>query len=57
MYTGMDTEFGLEWQKSKDKEFTWLFWNKSNVSDFSARFFPDLSRAYKMVRAIEGKIA
>ena len=42
--------------KSKDKELTWLFWNKFNVSDFSARFFPDFSRAYNMVRVIEGKI-
>ena len=24
----MDTEFELEWQKSKDKEFTRLFWDK-----------------------------
>ena len=57
MYTGMDTEFELEWQKSKDKEFTRLFWNESNVSDFSTRFFsPYLSRAYSMVRVIEGKI-
>ena len=23
-YTGMDTEFELEWQKSKDKEMTWF---------------------------------
>ena len=38
-YTGMDTEFELEWQKSKDKELTRLFWNKFNVSDFSTRFF------------------
>ena len=52
----MDTEFELEWQKSKYKEFTLLFWNKFNVSDFSTRFFPDLSRAYNMVRVIEGKI-
>ena len=37
-YTGMDTEFELEWQKSKDKELTRLFWNKFNVSDFSTRF-------------------
>ena len=29
----MDTEFELERQKSKDKEFTRLFWNKFNVSD------------------------
>ena len=39
MYTGMDAEFELEWQKSKDKEFTRLFWNKYYVSDFSTRFF------------------
>ena len=31
MYTGMDTEFELEWQKSKDKEFPRLFWNESYV--------------------------
>ena len=44
--------------KSKDKECTQLFWNKFNVSDFSSWFFlPDLSRAYDMVRVIEGKIA
>ena len=24
-YTGMDTEFNLEWQKSKDKELTRFF--------------------------------
>ena len=24
-YTGMDTEFDLEWQKSKDKELTRFF--------------------------------
>ena len=53
----MDTEFELEWQKSKDKEFARLFWNKFNVPDFSTRFFPDLSRAHNMVRVIEGKIA
>ena len=53
----MDTEFELEWQKSKDKEFTRLFWNKFNVPDFSTRFFPDLWRAHNMVRVIEGKIA
>ena len=29
----MDTEFELEWQKSKNKELTRLFWNKFNVSD------------------------
>jgi len=52
----MDTEFELEWQKSNDKEFTRLFWNKFNVSDFSTRFFSNLSRAYNMVRVIEGKI-
>ena len=52
----MDTKFELEWQKSKDKEFARLFWNKFNVSDFRTRFFPDLSRAYNMVRVVEGKI-
>ena len=40
----MNTEFQLEWQKF-------------SVLDFSAeRFFPDFSRAYNMVRVIEGKI-
>ena len=52
----MDTEVESEWQESKDKELARLFWNKFNVSDFSTRFFPDLSRAYNMVRVIEGKI-
>ena len=53
----MDTEFELDWQKSKDKELMQLLWNKFNVSDFSTRFFfPDLSRAYNMVRVIKGKI-
>ena len=41
-YTGMDTEFDLEWQKSKDKELTRFFWNKLNISDFSTRFFSRL---------------
>ena len=48
----MDTKFELEWQKSKDKEFARLFWNKFNVSDFRTRFFPDFSRAYNMIRVI-----
>ena len=39
----MDTEFELVWQKSKDKEFTRLFRNKFNVSDFSTRFFTQLT--------------
>ena len=52
----MDPEFELEWPKSKDKEFIRLFWNKFNVSDFTRRFFSDLSRAYNMVRVIEDKI-
>ena len=52
----MDTEFELESQKGKNKESTRLFWNKFNVSDFSTRFFPYLSRAYNMVRVIDGKI-
>ena len=53
----MDTEFELEWQKSKDKELTRLFWNTFNVPDFSTQFFSDLSRGHNMVRVIEGKIA
>ena len=53
----MDTEFEVDWQKSKDKELMQLLWNKFNVSDFSTRFFsPDLSRACNMVRVIKGKI-
>ena len=53
----MDTEFEVDWQKSKDKELMRLLWNKFNVSDFSTRFFfPDLSHAYNMVRVIKGKI-
>ena len=52
----MDTEFELDWQKSKDKELMRLLWNKFNVSDFISRFFPDLSHAYNMVRVIKGKI-
>ena len=59
-YTGMDTEFELEWQKSKDKEFTRLFWNKSSVSDFSTRFLSRLvtrlEHGTDMGRVIEGKI-
>ena len=51
-FTGMDTEFELKWQKSKDKEFTRLFWNKFQYMVF----FPDLSHADNMVRVIEGKI-
>ena len=50
----MDTKFELEWQKSKDKEFARLFWNKFNVSDFRTQFFPNLSRAYNMVWVIDG---
>ena len=50
----MDTEFELEWQKSKDKEYNRLFWNKFNVSEHG--LFPDLTRAYNIVRIIEGKI-
>ena len=53
----MDTEFELDWQKSKDKELMQLLWNKFNVLDLSNRFlFPDLSRAYNMVQVIKGKI-
>ena len=48
----MDPEFELEWQLSKDKDLTRLFWNQFNVSDLSTQFF---SPAYNMVRVIEGK--
>ena len=34
-YTGMDTEFEVEWHESKDKELALLFQVKINVSDFS----------------------
>ena len=45
---GMDTEFELEWlKKSKDKEFTPLFWNKFNISDLVHRLFSPTSRALK----------
>ena len=48
----------LNWsdKKSKDKELTPLFWNNFKVSVFRTRSFADLSRAYNMVRVIEGKI-
>lgn len=36
---GIDTEFELELQKSKDKEFRRLFWNELKISDFIALFF------------------
>ena len=48
---GMDTEFELEWRKSKDKELTLFFINKFNVWDFSTLFFFRL-----VMRVIEGKI-
>ena len=47
----MDTEFELEWHRSKDKELTLFFINKFNVWDFSTLFFFRLVR-----RVIEGKI-
>ena len=49
---GMDTEFELEWHKSKDKELTLFFINKFNVWDFSTLVF-----FFRLVRrVIEGKI-
>ena len=48
---GMDTEFELEWHKSKDKELTLFFIDEFNVWDFSTLFFFRLVR-----RVIEGKI-
>ena len=52
----MDTEFELDWQKSKDKQLMWLFWNKLNILDFSTQFFPNLSCAYDKGQVIEGNI-
>ena len=53
----MDTVLEPVWQKSKDKEFSRLFWNKFSVSDFTTLTFPpDLSCAENMVRVIKGKI-
>ena len=52
----MNTEFELEWQEVKTKnwfgcfEINWIF--RPSVHGF----FPDLSRAYNMVRVIEGGI-
>ena len=54
-YYNLISEFELEWQKSKDKELTRLFWNKLNVSDFSTLFLiSNLSDASNMVWVIEG---
>ena len=48
---GMDTEFELEWHKSKDKELTLFFINKFNVWDFSTLFFfSDLSGELSRVK-------
>ena len=52
----MDPEFELEWPKSKDKEFIRLFEINSMFRTSVDGFFADLSRAYNMVRVIEGKI-
>ena len=52
----MDTEFELVWQKSKDKEFTQFLEINSMFRTSVHGFFPDLSRAYYMIRVIEGKI-
>ena len=38
---------GTLWQKSKDKEFSWLFWNKFSVSDFTTLTFPPTCQALK----------
>ena len=45
---GMDTEFELEWHKSKDKELTLFFIDKFNVWDFSTLFFfPTCQASYR----------
>ena len=43
----MDAKFELEYQNSKEKELTRLFWNKLSVFEFSPDtvFFSDLLRA------------
>ena len=45
-YTGMDTEFDLEWQKSKRKNWHGSFETNSMFLTSVHVFFPDLSRAY-----------
>ena len=35
----MDTEFEQRWRKSKDQEPKLLFWNKSNVSDYTTLYY------------------
>ena len=52
----MNTEFELEWQKVKTKNWLACFEINSMFRTSVHGFFPDLSRAYNMVRVIEGKI-
>jgi len=54
----MDTAFELEGQNSKDKLKNWLGrFEINSMFQISAHgFFPGLSRAYNMVRVIEGRI-
>ena len=49
----MDSEFELEWQKSFERQ---SFEINSMFRTSVHAFFPDLSRAYNMVLAIEDKI-
>ena len=51
----MDTKFELERQNSKEKNLLGCFEINSMFRTSVNDFFPDLSRAYNMVRVIEGK--
>ena len=52
----MDPEFELEWTKRREKDLLGCFEINSMFRTSVHGFFPDLSRAYNMVRVIEGKI-
>ena len=52
----MDTEFDLERKNSKEQELTRFIEINSTFRTSVHGFFPDLSRAYNMVRVIEGGI-
>ena len=52
----MNTEFELEWEKVKTKNWLARFEINSMFRTSVHGFFPDLSHAYDMIRVIEGKI-
>ena len=52
----MGTEFDLERKNTKEQELTRFIEINSTFRTSVHGFFPDLSRAYNMVRVIEGKI-